>query len=52
VAFFLCHKSIRLRAASHTSSFDSTSQRPSLARTRHSSSLARATSVTSGTGIM
>lgn len=50
--FFLCHKSIRLRATSHTSSFDSTSQRPSLARIRHSSSFARGTIVTSGTGII
>lgn len=51
-AFFLCHSSIRLRAASHTSSLDITSQRPSLARIRHSSSFARATIVTSGTGII
>ena len=51
-AFFLCHNSIRLRAASHTSSLDITSQRPSLARIRHSSSFARATIVTSGTGII
>jgi hypothetical protein len=48
----LCHSSIRLRAASHISSFDITSQRPSLARIRHSSSFARATIVTSGTGII
>lgn len=50
--FFLCHKRIRLRATSHASSFDITSHRPSLARMRHSSSLARGMNISSGSGMI
>ncbi|KAF7817361.1 17.3 kDa class II heat shock protein-like [Senna tora] len=50
--FFLCHRSIRLRAKSHASSFVITSHRPSLARMRHSSSFVRGRNITSGSGII
>lgn len=50
--FLLCQIKICFRASSHTSSFDITSHRPSLAKTRHSSSLALGTNITSGSGII
>lgn len=50
--FFLCQRRILLRAMSQASSFNITSQRPSLAKMRHSSSLVRGTIVTSGSGII
>lgn len=49
--FFLCHRRILLRATSQTSSFVITSHKPSLAKIRHSSSLARGTNITSGSDI-
>lgn len=50
--FFLCQRSIRLRARSHTSSFDITSHKPSLAKMRHSSSFVRGINITSGSGMI
>lgn len=50
--FFLCHRSIRLRARSHASSFVITSHKPSLAKMRHSSSLVRGRNITSGSGMI
>ena len=49
---FLCQRSIRLRARSHTSLFVMTSHRPSLARMRQSSSFARGRNITSGSGMI